>query len=253
MNMLKKCARLLFLIVGAALVVNGLLLAPVIAFNLGVVAVIFMGASLLSYGVGFHWINKKMGKGILKVIRYAGYLFLIFMMSVILFIAAFGQVDTVDYTEDAIIVLGAGIRGEQITAVLKYRLDSAYAYWMQNPQALVVVAGGQGPGESITEAEAMRRYLVSRGVPENCIVKEDRSTSTHENFSFSKMILDERLEEGYKIAFATNAFHIYRGYHMANNVGLTPAHIHAKIQWYMIPTNYLREFLAVMALWVFGN
>ena len=59
---------------------------------------------------------------------------------------------------------------------------------------LIVVSGGQGPQETVTEAEAMRRYLVSCGVAEDHIVKEERATSTLENLQFSDALLRERVQ-----------------------------------------------------------
>ena len=56
---------------------------------------------------------------------------------------------------DYIIVLGCQIRGERITKSLKKRLDAAYDYAINNPDTKIIVSGGQGKGESKTEALAV--------------------------------------------------------------------------------------------------
>ena len=71
---------------------------------------------------------------------------------------------------------------------LARRLDAALAYLEENPKAYVVVSGGQGAGEDISEAEAMRRYLAARGIEESRILMEDKSMSTLENFLFSCLL-----------------------------------------------------------------
>ena len=80
------------------------------------------------------------------------------------FIAVFGIVDNISYNEDAVIVLGAGIRGDKVTLPLKMRLDKAIQYHSKNPEAVIVVTGGQGFQETVTEAYAMEKYLVENNI-----------------------------------------------------------------------------------------
>lgn len=89
--------------------------------------------------------------------------------------------DIVDY----VVVLGAGLYGETPSPALYNRLTSAVEYIKQYPDVEVVVSGGQGPDELITEAEAMKRFLLKHGVKEGQIIKEEESTSTMENLSYN--------------------------------------------------------------------
>ena len=87
-------------------------------------------------------------------------------------------------------VLGAAVYGETPSISLRHRSDRAAEHLHDNPQAVAVVSGGQGEGESISEAECMRRYLVNKGgVAEDRILLEDQSTSTLENLTFSKQAI----------------------------------------------------------------
>lgn len=170
------------------------------------------------------------------------------MISAILFIAVFGQIDTATYKEDAVIVLGAGLNGDKITLPLYYRLEKSIEYFNANPNAMIVVSGGQGRNETITEALAMERYLLSIGIPKNKIIKEDNSTSTYENFLLSKKLLDTHFKNEYKSVFITNDFHLFRANELSKIVGINSNYLHAKIQWYIAPVNYIREVLALIKL-----
>lgn len=164
-------------------------------------------------------------------------------------IALWGHKDRVTYAEEVAIVLGAGIRGEEVTSSLKFRLDKAIEYHRKNPAAYIVVTGGLGPQESVTEAFAMEKYLLAQGVDKAKIIKEEKSTTTAENFRFSKEILDTRFPKGYSIVVITNAFHIFRATAIAKHAGYQDAHhLHAGLPWYYSFPNYLRESLAVVKM-----
>ena len=153
----------------------------------------------------------------------------------------------------AVIVLGAGLRGRRITSLLKCRLDAAYAYWMDHPETLLVVTGGQGPGETVPEGQAMKQYLVERGVPAEQILAECASTSTEENFAFSRPLLAERgISAGDPVVLATNAFHCYRAGKYAAMAGFTdvdklPASINASA---VLPCYFRRSVCGAVLLGV---
>ena len=140
---------------------------------------------------------------VLKYVFFAGCgAYLLFALG--LFAASFAHPATGN--EKAVVVLGAGLRGEQVSGLLARRLDAALAYYRQNPDVLLVVSGGQGPDEAIPEAEAMARYLQAHGVPGENILKEEKSESTQQNFEFSRALLEQagiRADE--PIAFTVQA------------------------------------------------
>ena len=219
-------------------------------FTVGTVFSYILGFVLLLYGIFYKKLSKKLPNW-LKYIVVFGYVFVL-TFTASLYIC--GNSDNVDYKEDAIIVLGAGIKGERIGTNLQKRLDTAIEYHKENQEAVIVVSGGQGPYEDISEALAMERYLIANGIPQDKIIKEDRSTSTKENFEFSKKLLDLRFGEGkYKAAYITNGYHIYRAGLVAEDVGFNGmTHIHAETPWYTAIPNGLREVLAVMKTWLIG-
>jgi len=119
---------------------------------------------------------------------------------------------------DYIIVLGAQIRGTSITNSLKERLDTAYDYIDRNPDTKIIVSGGQGQGEDIAEAYAMKEYLVSRGIESSKIMMENRSINTYENMKFSVGFIDDKAAS---VGIVSSNFHIYRSIKLAKAQGLT--------------------------------
>lgn len=149
---------------------------------------------------------------------------------------------------DAVIVLGAGVNGEQPSLSLQTRIDVAAEYLLAHPEVPAVLSGGKGNGELISEAEAMRRGLVKLGVEEERLLLEDRSTNTAENFSFSKELLrSEGFESSAVVAVVSNDFHLFRAELIARREGLTPVGIPAKFPWRWLEANYfLREAFALV-------
>ena len=88
-----------------------------------------------------------------------------------------------------VMIFGCYVRGEEPGRTLTTRLDAALSLLKRYPNADCIVSGGQGSNEAISEAEAMRRYLVSRGIAEERITLEDRSTNTSENLEYTFAIL----------------------------------------------------------------
>ena len=237
--------RIVLVLIGILSLANVLLLTrisnPTVGFTLqGVLSVGLIVYALLLRKLP-KWVHFAMGGIAVIPLVFA------------LFLAIYGNVSNADYTEDVVIVLGAGIHGEQVSRPLARRLDTAIDHWRRNPEVTIVVTGGLGNRAVITEAEAMARYLMARGVPEAQILREGLSTSTYENLIFAKEILDEVFPDGFSAVVITNDFHIYRAVRTARHAGLNDVRRSgAETAWYTWPTNYLREMLAVISLWVFG-
>lgn len=168
-----------------------------------------------------------------------------------------GEADNSAVPVDAVIVLGAGVNGETPSAALGSRIRAAAAYLEQHPDVPVVLSGGQGPGERISEAEAMRRALWTDSEERNALyLLEDRSTSTAENFKFSKALLEEHgLDtETAVIAVVTNDFHCFRSHLIARRQGLRTVDVPAELPWWWLTANYYaREAFAVVKTALFDT
>ena len=170
------------------------------------------------------------------------YVLLIFILVVSVFLAIYGSKDNSSYDEDTVIVLGYGVKGEKIPAMLKNRLDKVLEYHTVNPDAVIIVSGGRGDENKASEAEVMKNYLVSEGIESGKIIKEDKSRTTVENLKFSAALV----EKNHTAVLISNTFHIYRSEKYAKASGIDIKHICAKTEWYDIPWIYIREVAMVV-------
>lgn len=151
-----------------------------------------------------------------------------------------------------LIVLGAKVDGKNLTDALRQRLDCAVAYLKKHKNCRVVVSGGQGHGELITEAEAMATYLKKCGIEEKRILKEDKSTTTRENLKFSgELILEKEKKsiEELKVGIVTNSFHVFRAECIAKQEGYQKVlMLSAPTTKIMLPNYMVREFFGVIKM-----
>lgn len=156
-----------------------------------------------------------------------------------------------DANLDYIIVLGAQVKEKGPSAALKFRLDTAYDYLVENENTICIVSGGQGANEPCSEAQGMHDYLVGKGIPEERIIMEDKSTDTSENIAFSSRFLDM---ENDSVGIVTNNFHVFRGVHLAKHFGIkNVCGIAAPSNIYFQLNNMVREFFGIMKDLVYGN
>jgi uncharacterized SAM-binding protein YcdF (DUF218 family) len=242
----KKLPKYFLMLIGIILLLNAVLMALVSNFNVGLVFLGILSVIFLVYGLLWNkvkkakWLHILAAFACLVLIAFSTFLFL------------YGNNDTVEYDEDVVIILGASVHGEEVSGMLAKRLDKAIDYYAENPNVLFIVSGGRGPQEAITEALAMERYLIEHGIPAAQIIREEYSTSTYENFSFSGDLLEKEFPQGCLVAFITNDFHVYRAEHIAQYAGISAhRHMGATSEWYAVPATYLREMAAVLQFWFF--
>ncbi len=143
-----------------------------------------------------------------------------------------------------VVVLGCMVYGENPSRMLMDRCEAAYDFLASHPEADCVAAGGQGPKENISEAEAIFRVLTAKGIAPERIYLEDTSTDTEENLSnTAKVIAANDLVP--QIAIATDGFHQYRAGIYAERAGLEPSSLPASTYLAMAPSYWAREILAV--------
>lgn len=147
---------------------------------------------------------------------------------------------------DYVIIHGAGLRKDgTVTKLLADRCDKAIEIYRHDPTPpYLIPSGGQGKDEACSEAEAMKRYLLEKGIPADHILMEDRSTTTMENILNSKAIIQAR--EGRKYtALVTSNYHVYRAMRYARAADLKAIGIGSRTASYYFPSALIREFIAV--------
>ncbi|MBR6965461.1 MAG: YdcF family protein [Clostridia bacterium] len=153
--------------------------------------------------------------------------------------------------KDFIVILGCWFRKDgTLPPLLRGRADRALAFWQDQKEAAgkearFIPSGGQGPDESMPEAEAIRRYLLSRNVPDRLIFPETASKNTLENMAFSRKIIQEINPEG-KTVFATTNYHLFRSGVWASAAGLQAEGIGSRSKWWYWPNAYMRETIGLL-------
>ena len=143
---------------------------------------------------------------------------------------------------DAIVVLGAQVKADgSLSVQLQWRLDKAYEVWQERP-CLVTLCGAQGGNEPVTEAEAMRDYLLAKGIPEEDLLLDDSSYTTRQNLRNAAALLRERNVS--KVLIVTSSYHLPRALALAEDNGLTASGVGSPTKPEYWLKNYGRETLS---------
>ncbi len=155
------------------------------------------------------------------------------------------------FNKDYIIILGCMIKKDgSLTPLLKSRVDRAIEFSkMQkdnaNKDITFVVSGGKGSDEPISEAEAMKEYLISKGINANKIIVENKSKSTYENIKYSYELISKKKKDA-KLAVSTTNYHVFRAGVIADEQGIHVGGIGAKTKAYFWINAFIREFIATL-------
>ncbi len=232
----------------------------IFSFDFGITFITCAAVGCLIYGLLFIFASRnKLIKLICKVIFILLLVFVISFAAVTAIIAVNGQTDTMDAphtAEDGItdyaVVFGARVYGERPSLSLRSRMDAAGEYLQDNPSVYAILSGGMGEGESVTEAEAMKKYISARYIIlTSHFLPEESSTDTEENVKYSKQIMDERGGE-YTVTAISNGFHLYRIKTLFAREGIDDVYCVAapSPNASMAISMYIREYFAVIAMWL---
>ena len=154
-------------------------------------------------------------------------------------------------SQDYVLILGCAIRKDGTPyPLLKGRADRAIAFYRDQKEAagtapVLVPSGGQGDDEVIAEGEAVRRYLLTQGIPEADILPETASKNTLENMRCSKALIETQKQDA-SVIFSTTNYHVFRSGILAHDAGLKADGIASKTKWYFWPNAQIREFVGLL-------
>ncbi|WP_158893325.1 YdcF family protein [Amycolatopsis anabasis] len=244
---------LVVLVLPAALIANGVVMwrregrrpANLLSLLAGVALVALFG--LCFYAVAY---AKSTWVIVLAVslTLVAGYLAFLFA-SLLVYSVLYGRMSRRSRA-DAIVVLGSGLLGDRVPPLLASRLDGAARRYRREVEAgadpVIVVSGGQGPDELVSEAAAMSAYLRRAGIPERAILLEDRATTTDQNLRYSVALLQRHGRLG-RVLVVTNNYHVFRTAVLSRRLKLRLGVIGVPTAAYFVPSAFLREFVALVA------
>ncbi|TCB50435.1 YdcF family protein [Acinetobacter sp. ANC 4779] len=246
------------LIIGSFLALDGLWLLSLDKSHLGIILPLIIGMGLILYALCFKWIQKVIQVSQLRqtLWRYAWTGFFLWLGTLLIFFVYLQytiQQNTTAQPAAAIIVLGSGIENEQPSPTLKQRLEVAATYAKHYPQTIMVMTGGLGFKEQMTEAEVMSEYMQKQHQIEPArILLEDQSTSTQENLrNVQPLLRAHHINLNEPIVIATSDFHILRAKAIAKHQGYQQIlTISAPTPLYIRYNSWLREYFSFLSGWL---
>jgi uncharacterized SAM-binding protein YcdF (DUF218 family) len=147
---------------------------------------------------------------------------------------------------DYVVVLGSGLlHGDTVSKLLSERIDQGIKVYQRSGHAKLILSGGQGADEKISEAQAMKNYALTKGVKEEDILLEDKSSNTMENLHNSKELIDQR-EGGHTAAVVTSQYHVMRACVYAEALHFPIEGIGAHTAFYYWPAAITREYVGLV-------
>lgn len=248
------------IVLGVFSVLNGIAMVRKEGVRPATLLSLLFGLLLLGYCaliLSVWWLDQRHTDAALELFLWLAALGLPLMYLAFVFVAFVGQGLVYGWAVrrwarpvDAVIVLGAGLRGEDVTPLLASRLgrgrevlDRSRA---RGKDTRLICSGGQGDDEVVPEAVAMANHLVEAGVDRDLLWLEDRSTSTEENLRFSAAVAAEHGIENGRFAVVTNNYHVLRAALLMRSVGLAGYGLGVPTARYFWPSATLREFAAIL-------
>ena len=158
------------------------------------------------------------------------------------------------FDKDYLLILGCQIREDgTLTPLLRSRADKAIEFAGKQKEAtgkdlIFVPSGGKGADEVMAEADAIKNYLLSVGIPEERILPENESTNTDENIRNSmKLIRQHSGSAAPKAAFSTTNYHVFRAGLIAQEQGESLEGVGSPTKRYFWINAFVREFVATLA------
>ena len=217
----------------------------------GTTVLLFLCAAALLLFYTFAW-RHRWKKAALIVSIAAALGFGCFLAAFVPVLAGAKTDETVD--ADYLIVMGAGIRGDEPSLSMLNRLRPALGYLQENPGAVAIVSGSQAEDEIVSEASVMKRWLEEQGIDPARILLEDRADSTYENLVYSLAMIEAAGGDPRgDVAIVSSDYHLCRIRLLAEELGCRPQCIAGQTSYLILMLNYaVREAFALWEIWVFG-
>lgn len=147
---------------------------------------------------------------------------------------------------DYAVVLGANMKTDGTASrIMRQRLRAAMEFMERNPDAMVILSGGKGEDEPISEASCMYKTIVDMGADPERLLLEENSFDTRDNLMFSWDIIESRGGTEKAVAVITSEFHERRAAYIGRTLGIETCAVPAHTDQWFYRVNYtLREVFA---------
>ncbi len=192
--------------------------------------------------------KRPFGKGVIAV---SGGLFTVcLILALVISFFMLKEINDKPTGDSTMVVLGCQVKESGASLMLRKRLDTAFDYLTEHEDMKVIVSGGQGADEPMSEAKCMFDYLTSKGISPDRIYIEDKSVNTAENIEFSKKIIEK---EGLfpDITIVTDGYHQLRADMFAKKQDIRAYNIPAPTSWYLVPAYWVREWFGIIYYTIF--
>lgn len=245
---MKRLIKAIIILIGCVILTIYCLPLPAGIINEGNIFGIAVGIIIIIIGIKLDKIialwKKKIGKAIISVVCVFAIIgtgvFAYTLNSVINC-----KSELVD-GDETVIVLGCQVYGETASRPLRARAECGAEFLRDNENAVAILCGGQGNGESISEAECMKRIMLENGIDEKRLYLEDKSTSTEENIKFASDIISQN-KLSTDVLIISSDYHCERAKMIAKRNGFLASCIPVKTNKYSYITFCTRE---VFGIWV---
>ncbi|MEG6586512.1 YdcF family protein [Dendrosporobacter sp. 1207_IL3150] len=220
-----------------------------LGFTYGTLFILGTWISLVMiYSLNHYVLNYTSGKRVKNLRKLA-------LVGIVLFYSSFICIEALIISEwnsdtdgnvDYAVILGAGLDGDKVSNTVISRLDAGYDYLVKIKTSKVIVSGGRGQGETISEAEAMGQYLIYKGIDAERIIYEDKSTTTMQNLKFSNNIALSLSDKKPRFLIITSDYHMLRAKLLAQHLKLDYDG-KSSISPILVRLNYsIREYFAII-------
>ena len=236
--------------IGSLLILAGIVVA-LMPLHIAMTGLCLMGYGVLCLA---DWFFERKGwkRGWRTAVKMIGIAVFVILAAAMTYIGLQGRSQWDKASEaDYAVVLGAQIHGTAPSRTLRERLDVGLAFLEENPDALLVVSGGQGSDEIVPEAQVMYDYLERQGADMERVLVEDASHDTRQNLENSAALVAERGVDPQNPVIITSEFHLCRAKYIAGTLGLEASGLASQTTPGILMVNYLlREVFAFVKAWV---
>lgn len=242
-------AKLPYILIGLLVALAAVFQFLFVGYGTTVLMLLFAAALVLFYTLAW---RRRWKKAVIAVSVLAAVGFGCFLAAFVPVLAGAKTDETVD--ADYVIVMGAGILGDEPSLSMLNRLKPTLEYMRENPEAVAIVSGSQAEDEIVSEASVMKRWLEEQGIAPERVILEDQADSTYENILFSLDIIKALGgDPSGEVVIVSSDYHLCRIRLVAEELGCKPQCIAGKTSYRILMLNYaVREAFALWEIWVFG-